>query len=190
MNLTYDQVRNTLLNQASTEDPTSLDTLRTLIPENPLPRTWFASSWIHLTEEQCMSALASGINLQDVSILYENPGLPELINSPDAEASIVVDEPERVIIHTENVSEGLLILADTWYPRWQVRIDGEPASMLQANHWQRGVCVPAGSHVVEFNFNSSDVTTGLIISIAGLLSAFLIIVFDIKSGRMRKKTAE
>jgi hypothetical protein len=185
-NLTYDQVRNTLLNQASIEDPASLDTLRILIPENPLSRTWFADSWIQLTEEQCMAALASGINLQDISILYENPGLPELIDSPDAEASIVVDEPERVIIHTSNVSEGLLILADTWYPRWQVRIDGEPASMLQANHWQRGVCVPAGSHVVEFSFDSSDFSTGLLISIAGLICAILLIVLDLTIRRKRK----
>lgn len=185
-NLTYDQVRNTMLNQASIEDPASLDTLRILIPENPQSRTWFASSWIHLTEEQCMAALASGINLQDISILYENPGLPELIDSPDAEALIVVDEPERVIIHTSNVSDGLLILADTWYPRWQVRIDGEPTPMLQANHWQRGVCVPAGSHVVEFNFDSSDFSMGLLISIAGLICAILLIVFDLIIRRKRK----
>ena len=185
-NITYDQVRNILLNQASIEDPASLDTLRTLIPENPLPRTWFAGSWIHLTEEQCMAALASGINIQDVSILYENPGLPELLDNPNAEASIVVDEPERVIIHTSNVSDGLLILADTWYPRWKVSIDGKPASLLQANHWQRGVCVPAGSHVVEFSFDSSDFNIGLLISIAGLICAIFLIVFDLIIRRKQK----
>ena len=185
-NITYDQVRNTLLNQASIEDPASLDTLRLLIPENPQSRTWFAGSWIHLTEEQCLAALASGINLQDISILYEDPGLPELIDSPDAEASIVVDEPERVIIHTSNVSDGLLILADTWYPRWRVSIDGEAASLLQANHWQRGVCVPAGSHVVEFSFDSSDFNIGLLISIAGLIFAILLILFDSVIRRKRK----
>ncbi len=185
-NLTYAQVRNTLLNQASAEDSTSLDTLRALVPEIPLPRTWFASSWILLTEEQCLAAIASGINFQNISILYENPGLPESINSLDAEASIVVDEAERVIIHTLNESEGLLILADTWYPRWQVSIDGEPALMLQANHWQRGVRVPAGSHVVEFNFDSSDFSMGLLLSITGLICAILLIVFDLIIRRKRK----
>jgi len=188
--LTYAQFRDYLIEQTSVSDPSYADTLETLLPLEPLPRVWFAESWMELSENQCLNLLSGGIDPSEITILYESPELPEILNTEEAEASIVIDEPHKVTIQTNNPENGLLILADTWYPRWKVFIDGEPASMMQSNHWQRGVLVPSGLHEVVYIFDSSDVTTGLILSIAGLLSAFLIIVLDIKSGRLRKKTAE
>ena len=188
--LTYAQFRDYLIEQASASDPSYVDTLEALLPLESLPRVWFAESWMELSENQCLSLLSAGINPREITILYESPELPELLNTEQAEASIVIDEPHRVTIQTDNPEDGLLVLADTWYPRWTVFIDGEPAEMIRSNHWQRGVVVPSGLHEVEYLFDSSDVTTGLILSVAGLLSAFLIIGFDITSRRLRKKTAE
>ncbi|MCK5117644.1 MAG: hypothetical protein KAR44_13690 [Candidatus Aegiribacteria sp.] len=188
--LTYAQFRDYLIEQTSTSDPSYADTLKALLPLESLPRVWFAESWMELSENQCLSLLSAGINPREITILYESPELSELLDTEQAEASIVIDEPHRVTIQTDNSEDGLLVLADTWYPRWTVFIDGEPAEMIQSNHWQRGVVVPSGLHEVEYIFDSSDVTTGLILSVAGLLSAFLIIVFDVTSRRLRKKTTE
>ncbi len=188
--LTYAQFRDYIIEQTSVSDPSYVDTLEALLPVEHLPRVWFAESWMELTENQCLNLLSAGIDPRMITILYESPELSETLNTAEAEASIEVDEPHRITIRTNNPEDGLLVLADTWYPRWRVFIDGEPASMMQSNHWQRGVIVPSGLHEVEFRFDSSDVKIGLIISIAGLLSAFLIIVFDIKSGRIRKKISE
>ncbi len=188
--LTYAQFRGSIIEQTSSSNPSYVDTLEALLPVEPLPRVWFAEAWVELSENQCLNLLSSGIDPQEITILYESSELPEILNTSEAEATIVLDEPQQVTIRTDNPEDGLLILADTWYPRWHVFIDGEPASMMQANHWQRGVVVPSGLHEVEFRFDSSDVTTGLVISIAGLLSVLLIIALDMKSGRTRKKTTE
>jgi hypothetical protein len=183
--LSYPQFRDYLLEQTSVSNPAYTDTLRSLLPADPLPRVWFSESWIELPENQCLSLLSAGIDQEQVTILYESPELPEVLNTDEAEAVIEVDEPNRVSIRTDNPEDGLLILADTWYPRWRVFIDGEPGSILQSNHWQRGVVVPSGQHEVEFRFDSSDVTTGLIISLAGLISCIIIIALDLLSLRRR-----
>ena len=183
---TYPQFRNYLIEQASSSNPSYVDTLEALLPEEHLPRVWFAESWVVLSENQCLNLLTSGIDPQKITILYESSELPEMLNTIEAEATIVLDEPQQVTIRTDNPEDGLLVLADTWYPRWRVFIDGEPASMMQANHWQRGVVVPSGLHEVEFRFDSSDVTTGLIISIAGLICSILLIVSDLIIRRKRK----
>ncbi|MCD4775163.1 MAG: hypothetical protein K8S15_03830 [Candidatus Aegiribacteria sp.] len=188
--LTYPQFRDYLIEQTSSSDPSYVDTLEALLPAEQLPRVWFAESWVELSEDQCLNLLSGGIDPQKITILYESSELPEMLNTAEAEAIIVIDEPQKITIRTDNPEDGLLVLADTWYPRWRVFIDEEPASMMQANHWQRGVVVPSGLHEVEFRFDSSDVNTGLVISIAGLLSALLIVALDIKSGRQKKKAAE
>ena len=144
--LTYAQFRDYLIEQTSTSDPSYIDTLEALFPDEPLPRVWFAESWMELSENQCLNLLSGGIDPRQIAILYESPELPEILNTEQAEASIVTDEPHRVTIQTDNPEDGLLILADTWYPRWTVFIDGEPASVIQSNHWQRGVIVPSGQH--------------------------------------------
>jgi len=186
----YPQFRSYIIEQAFASDPSYADTLEALLPAEHLPRVWFAESWIKLSEQQCLGLLANGIDPQRITVLYETINLPETLDAGEAEAVIDLDSPERIVILTSNPEDGLLVLADTWYPRWRAFIDGEPASILRSNHWQRGVVVPSGLHEVEFRFDSSDVSTGLIISIAGLLSALILIAIDLKSSRMRRKEAE
>ena len=47
---------------------------------------------------------------------------------------------------------GLLVLADSFYPGWQATVDGVPAPILPTNHLFRGVPIPAGSHLVRFEY--------------------------------------
>ncbi len=188
--MTYSQFRDYMIEQTIASDPSYVDTLEALLPAEHLPRVWFTESWMELSEDHCLNLLAGGFDPGQITILYANPQLPEVLNTDEAEASIVIDEPHRILIQTDNPEDGLLILADTWYPRWSVFIDGEPAAMIQANHWQRGVAVPSGLHEVEFLFDSSDVRIGFILSIAGLLSAFLVIGLDLSGTGKRKKASE
>jgi uncharacterized membrane protein YfhO len=151
---------------------------------------WFAASWTKLSRQNCLELLQSGLDPRNVTLLYQEPGLPEHMETSDASAEITVDQPCRVVIHTENASDGLLVLADTWYPRWRVSIDGGSSEMLQANNWQRAVAVPAGDHEVEFDFDSGDVSTGLMISFIGIFSCLIITLLDVTISRRKgKRTA-
>jgi hypothetical protein len=183
----YSEFRRQILAQASSSDPAYADTLSAILPHDPLPRTWFAESWTLLSANSCMRLLMGGLDPQRVTVLYEDPGLPDSMDLSRAVAGITVDEPERVVIETDNPSEGLLVLADTWYPRWEVYVDGQPDEIYQANHWQRAVALPAGRHTVEFMFNSKDVGTGLLITIAGFLSMLIILTVDLLGSVKRKR---
>lgn len=68
-------------------------------------------------------------------------------------ASIVSYEPERVVIQAQAAAGGWLVLNDLHFPGWQAWVDGEPAVIQPTNYALRGVCVPAGTHEVVFEFH-------------------------------------
>ena len=51
-------------------------------------------------------------------------------------------------------------------------LDGEPLSILRANHAVRGVVVPAGSHSVRFRYEPASFALGL--KLAGLSAVILL----------------
>jgi hypothetical protein len=97
--------------------------------------------------------------------------------SDQDEATVLSYEPERIVIKANLESSGWLFLADTYYPGWQATVDDRPVEIFQANVLFRGVPVPAGEHVVEFEFTPRSFRWGvavtgvtLLLTIAGLVA--------------------
>ena len=65
-------------------------------------------------------------------------------------------------------TDGWLVVADTYFPGWQARLDGELVPILPANFLFRAVAVPAGQHEVEFTYRPTSFTAGLALFVAGL----------------------
>jgi hypothetical protein len=163
--MTYAEVRTEVLAQYEAAGM-SPDSAALALPENPLPRTFLARAWVPVDEERMLAAISTGYDPVQISSVSRDPGIPPVSESFAGTTEIVTDLPERVVIDVTASEPALLVLADTWYPRWKVLVDGEPSDLLRANYWQRAVVVPAGTHTVEFGFDSSDVRLGLWISIA------------------------
>lgn len=137
-------------------------------PEEPMPRAFIPVSSMDGSREDGFRAMENGEDPQLVSIVENAPFLYDgLIGS----AAIILDDPEHITIETETDGEGFLILADTWYPRWTVTVNGAPAPLLRANGWMRAVELPAGQSTVEFRYGNGHIRTGLMISLAGLAAA-------------------
>jgi hypothetical protein len=75
----------------------------------------------------------------------------------------------RVTIAVETDQPGYLVLSDAYYPGWQARVDGRPEPIQRANYAFRAVYVPAGQHMVQFNFKPLIWKSGLATSAVALL---------------------
>jgi hypothetical protein len=84
-------------------------------------------------------------------------------------APIVSSDSEQTTIQTAAQSPGLLVYNDTNFPGWQAFVDGAPAPILDANFLFRGVLVPAGKHVVRFEYEPESLRAGYVASIAGII---------------------
>jgi hypothetical protein len=103
-----------------------------------------------------------------VAILSEAPTCD--LAQPDSPgvATVLDERPGYWLIQTESSAPALLVLSETAYPGWQVRVDGQPAAPLTAYTAIRAVCVPAGSHQVEWRFNPPIFKVGIAVSALAL----------------------
>jgi uncharacterized membrane protein YfhO len=82
----------------------------------------------------------------------------------------------KVIIATNEQSDGMLVLTDTHYPGWRATVDGQPAQIYPANILFRAVSVPAGAHEVVFSFEPGSFRTGMALTLAALAIVSIILI--------------
>jgi len=96
----------------------------------------------------------------------------ELAGAPQPADRVQVEvySAERVRIRVSTAAEGYLVLADSYYPGWMARVDGQPAPVERADVALRAVAVPAGEHVVEFAFSPGSWKVGVGVSLGAWLA--------------------
>jgi hypothetical protein len=92
--------------------------------------------------------------------------------------SILIDEPERVVIDVEASQSGFLVLTDAFYPGWKAFANGVEVPIYRANYLMRAVPIGAGRTRCIFEYRPASVRYGQLIGVttAGimlLLSGFL-----------------
>jgi uncharacterized membrane protein YfhO len=98
--------------------------------------------------------------------------------------AILHDAPDRVEIGASLSGDGYLVLLDTWYPGWQATIGGDPATIYRADYIVRAVFVPAGDHVVRFEYRPLSFRLGV------WLAAALVLTILVTYGVRRRGRAE
>ena len=128
---------------------------------NPAPRAYLAMQVKEINRETVLdqSAVPDFDRSREVLIDDDSMGdLREVYSLRDDEplprsnVDIRKRDGNGVTIDVDAERAGVLVLHDLYFPGWQVRVDGEVKPVLRANLLFRGVEVPAGHHVVEFEF--------------------------------------
>jgi len=77
--------------------------------------------------------------------------------------------PNHVTVKTRQEGDGFLVLMDSYFPGWTVKVDGEEKPILRANHFYRTVQLGPGEHTLEFDYFPEGFKLGLVISGISLL---------------------
>lgn len=109
----------------------------------------------------------------------------EASNTNRDSTSLIRHSATRVIIETNSSSPGWLVLTDIFYPGWEARIDSKPVEILRANFAFRAIELPAGNHIVEFEYRPITVFIGF--AIAFLCIAVLAAAHSIQFLLQRKR---
>jgi uncharacterized membrane protein YfhO len=89
--------------------------------------------------------------------------------------------PNGVNIKTSQNGEGFLVLLDTFFPGWQVTVDGTQQPIYRANSFYRAVKLGPGNHSIEFSYVPVGLEIGIYISSFALI---FIVLFVFKRTRI------
>ncbi|MFT3928020.1 MAG: YfhO family protein [Myxococcales bacterium] len=134
----------------------------------------------------------------DLELKSQDPGLSvvsmELLQDlADEDALIHVERrsADSVDLRVDNLpGPRLLAFIDVDYPGWQVVVDGKPAELAQVNDSFKGVWLAPGPHRVSFQFASSSLRKGAVISGISALSCLLLGVFAVLQRRRSARPAQ
>jgi hypothetical protein len=112
-------------------------------------------------------------------------GQPAGSPPPDAAVEVVEYEPHLVRLRTRHPRPALLVLTDAYYKEWGARVDGRRAGILPTDLLFRGVCVPAGEHLVEFAYRPLALRRGWAAASLAALGAAAWVAYDRRRRRRR-----
>ena len=81
--------------------------------------------------------------------------------------------PNHVTVKTRQEGNGFLVLMDSYFPGWTVKVDGKEQPILKANHFYRAVQLGPGKHTLEFEYFPEGLKLGLVVSGFSLLLLIL-----------------
>eukprot|EP00456_Euglypha_rotunda_P072807 TRINITY_DN65_c0_g2_i6.p1 TRINITY_DN65_c0_g2~~TRINITY_DN65_c0_g2_i6.p1 ORF type:complete len:747 (+),score=42.30 TRINITY_DN65_c0_g2_i6:1473-3713(+) len=87
--------------------------------------------------------------------------------SQDAVVHVLQDSPQSIAVEVTSPVEGLLFIADSYYPGWRASVDGMPAEISRAERSFRCIQVGAGAHLVQMQFRSDAFVLGCKLSAIG-----------------------
>jgi len=91
--------------------------------------------------------------------------------------------PNHVTVKTVQQGSGFLVLMDSYFPGWTVKVDGEEQPVLRANHFYRAVQLDSGPHTLEFDYYPEGFKVGLVISSA---VSVLLVILPLWRGRQSR----
>lgn len=137
----------------------------------PLPRAWIVHRAFRADTPAQARALIDDplFDFRQGAVVDRDLALEDCAGS---HAALLKRTSQRITLGAEAACRGLLVLAETDYPGWQVRVDGRRAELLTVNTIQRGVVLEPGWHAVEFVYRPASAILGGILTILGTLLTF------------------
>src|SRR5712692_5013325 len=144
-----------------------------------MPRAWLAPEAVSIDPEAAISTIKTA-SLPDGR--HFDPRRTALVEGPvtltetDSRASATVTalSDDRMEVRTISTAPGFLVTSDAYYPGWRASIDGKDSALYRTDYAIRGVLVPAGEHLVRFEYRPRSFYIGAAVSILSLLVAGII----------------
>lgn len=105
-------------------------------------------------------------------IVFLPPAAKSLVTATNQTVAQLSDRrftTQRVDVDVNAESASLVVVAQTYYPRWRAYVDNKPVPLLRADYAFQAVEVPAGKHHVRLSYEDRSFHIGALISGLSLL---------------------
>ena len=132
-----------------------------------LPRIrWASETVVEPNPQRQVDLVASGV-LKPDQVVLDAPGTAA--EPGPATLDVTDDGLDDIDVTVDAAASGYLVVADALQVGWSVEVDGRPATLRPADHAAVAVSVPAGKHVVHWDYRSATATAGMWVSAVAVL---------------------
>jgi hypothetical protein len=160
---------------------------QTYVYQNPeaLPRAFFVNEIKQLgAKTEIFNFMKSPqFDPAKIAVLEEAPTFtiqPDSANQVD----LVSYSIHRIKLKASVAAPALMVLSEIYYPAgWKAFVDGIETKIFKTNYILRSIFLQPGDHNIEFRFQPSSFTTGLLISVITfvlLIAALIFAVYKLK----------
>jgi hypothetical protein len=107
------------------------------------------------------------VDPRQVALIEPGVELPEVADPVDASSeavSVEHFEADAISLHARLDAAGVVVISEIYFPGWKAYVDGKQTDMLAVDGVLRGVAVGPGEHRIEFRYESTYMTAGLVIT--------------------------
>lgn len=110
------------------------------------------------------------------SLLESDPKINTENRAKNSSTSVIEDKDSELTIQASLDGEGILVLADSFYPGWKAYENGSEISVYPANINQKAVSLKNGVHKITFKYQPNSLRNGALVSLLfGILTVVIII---------------
>ncbi len=133
------------------------------------PRAWIVKDVVSTPADNKKSAellLDDNFNPREMAIVNGNtPQLPS--NSENSSAEII--EQKNHLLKIKASAPGLVVVSDSWYPKWKARVNGQESEVYRVNNSMRGVVSPSAGAEIELYYDEGNLNLFLLFSMLTLI---------------------
>jgi hypothetical protein len=129
-------------------------------------------------QRQALNAVVETLVRGEPTVVLEGAPQPRALGT--GQVLDVVRRSNRLRIEATSLSDGILVVNDSFWPGWIATIDGNEVPLWRADFLVRAVPWPAGRHVLEMKYDPPEVRVGWLVSLGGALAWAVLLVLDLR----------
>jgi hypothetical protein len=158
-----------------------------------LPRAFFLyRTYVAKSESELTAYMGNpAFEHRTVAVLEKDLATPLAApdSAPSWKATITAYENNTILLDAETSRDGILVLSEVYYPGWKATVDGMPAEVYRVDYNLRGIAVPNGHHSIEFRFQPTSFTRGVLITSMTLVVCLMGTVISLRRRRVASQSS-
>ena len=139
---------------------------------------WFAREVVEVNSANEELSKVSEINFRETVVMDVSKFKASSFGFDSlSKINLIEKKPPYIKYESKSSSNGMAVFSEIYYPKgWHALIDGKTVPILRVNYVLRALEIPAGEHVIEFNFEPKPYIIGDKVTMASSWVLLLVVM--------------
>jgi hypothetical protein len=132
------------------------------------------------SDEEILSYMKSGAYDLKGVLVKEDIGLAPSAAPLSYSIRLKEYSPNSIRMTVEAGKDGVLVVKNSYYPEWKVKVDNKPGKIYNVNYAFMGIPVKQGVHEIDLYYSKTGFYCGLFLTLFGILAYIVVFIRERK----------